>query len=318
MFPSISIIICTWNRATSLEATLHSLHKQLDCDNLSVEVIVVDNNSTDRTKSIVNSFRQGWQIGQLRYVFESRQGKQFALNRGIAISNYEVLAFTDDDVLLPTDWLANVARAFTDPYLELAGGRTLPIWPSSGPPPWFNSSMSAVVGIVDLGEQRLCPAPDGYAPAGANLVARRTLFDRVGVFSETHFRHMDFEFGRRCAAAGTVIAYEPSLIVYAPVSEACFTKRYFRRWWFKAGIADDDRTADAQGPLPPPWVFRRFLEDAAGALITRPFGSNRSFALELRAWHSLGMIMSRWRRWRCPLSYPEWVAKYSQKTNDRY
>ena len=130
-----------------------------------------------------------------------------------------------------------VDAVFGNPNVTLAGGRTELQWPGDGPPTWYDEAMSAIVGRVDLGPERLQPPPPTYAPAGANLLARLELFERVGGFSEAHFRHMDFEFGQRCLARGEAVAYEPRLVVTAPVEAAILTQRYFRRWSFKAGIS---------------------------------------------------------------------------------
>jgi len=78
----ISVIICTYNRCESLKDTLDSLLAQ-ECDGtFNWEVIVVDNNSKDRTKEVVESYMHKFG-GKLRYLFEPRQGKSHALNKEI-------------------------------------------------------------------------------------------------------------------------------------------------------------------------------------------------------------------------------------------
>lgn len=320
-YSDISIIICTWNRANSLRTTLQSLNEQADCDHLNIEVIVVDNNSTDNTKSVVQEVQSGWKLGKLRYIFELRQGKQFALNLGVSVSEYGILAFTDDDIIFPTDWVKNIDEVFADEMQELTGGKTLLIWPDSGKPDWYDDGMLAILAGVDLGDKKLSPPPSGYAPAGSNLIARRELFDRVGGYSELHFRHMDHEFGVRCARSGVNIAYEPSLVVYAPVDGACLTKRYFRRWSFKAGIAEygSEPTSVATLIFVPRWVYRQLIEDCV-FLIVRAFSvkDGSYFSRELRLWRGLGIIASRWYEKCRPGHYSKWVEKYSQKRKDLY
>lgn len=319
---SISIIICTWNRENSLSETLFSLNEQADCDGLDVEVIVVDNNSTDNTKSVVEEKSNNWKLGKLHYCFESRQGKQFALNFGIKVSTKDILAFTDDDILFPTDWLAKIYLSFTDSSLELAGGKTLLIWPESGMPSWYDNNMMAILGGVDLGDIKLSPSPDGYAPAGGNLIARRSLFDRVGNYSETHFRHMDYEFGVRCANQGVGIAYEPSVIVYAPVDSNCLTKRYFRRWSFKAGISgDEEKMVVGMNLLGIQlWVYRQLFEDLVHLIIgsIKNTDEAENFRRELRFWRNLGQLISQVVKRARPNYYNSWVEKYSQKRGNLY
>src|SRR5688500_504515 len=99
-----SVLICTYNRARLLEATLASLAAMRVPPDLHWDVIVVDNNSTDGTRAVIESHVHAFPVA-LRYVFEPRQGKSHALNSGAAASAAEVIAFTDDDVRIDPDWL---------------------------------------------------------------------------------------------------------------------------------------------------------------------------------------------------------------------
>lgn len=318
---SLTVIICTWNRAASLSETLHSLRRQRGLDRVQVEVIVVDNNSNDSTREMVESHQANWPFGDLVYLFEPRQGKQFALNLAINNAKHEILAFTDDDIVFSETWLISALGLFEDSAVELAGGRTLITWPAVGRPPWYHDEMQAVLGAVDLGPTRLDPAPDAYAPGGANLLARRQLFARVGKFSETHFRHMDFEFGMRCRALGVRVVYEPSLLVYAPVDEHCLSLRYFRRWSFKAGFGRSgsmDVAADGF-PSVPAWVYRQAVEDWLSTWRCRTASpSADAFSRELRMWRCWGTIANAWYAWLLPSRHPAWVMAHSQKKDNLY
>ncbi len=318
---TVSIIICTWNRADSLCASLATLERQQLPPDTAVEVLVVDNNSSDHTATAVGELAARWRLGSLRYLFEGRQGKQFALNTGIRASSGALLAFSDDDIVFPADWVASIVAAFADPALELAGGKTLVGWPAGGPPAWYDPQMAAIVGGVDLGPARLAPPPAGYAPAGGNLAARKSLFDKVGLFSEAHFRHMDYEFGMRAAARGAVIAYEPTLSVEAPVDPAMVSRRYFRRWSLKAGILHDSAADPHEAKLlyVPRWVYRRLLQDCLawpGERLTA--GAATAFQRELRIWRWAGTIASCWHAQLRPDKHTQWVASYAQKKKNVY
>lgn len=314
----LGVVICTWNRADLLAATLDSLAAQHLPDDCTVDVLVVDNNSQDDTLARLKARAPAWQLGRLHALCEPRQGKQFALNTAIRRARElgcELLAFSDDDILFPPDWLVQACTTFRDGATALAGGRTLLEWPPTGRPAWYDDSMAAIVGGVDLGEQRLAPPPPGYAPAGANLVARASLFERVGGFSEAHFRHMDAEFGQRCLARGEVLAYEPQLQVTAPVDPAMLTRRYFRRWSFKSGISDWQDLPASQGlPL---WVYRRLVQDALlwllAPLLCEP--PPVRFARELRIWRARGAISASWMSRLRPAELAAWVDRRSRKRN---
>ncbi|MBC7378236.1 MAG: glycosyltransferase family 2 protein [Burkholderiaceae bacterium] len=317
----ISVIICTWNRAELLLKTLQSLCRQTGIATSEVEVVVVDNNSTDNTRRVVEGEIKQWPLGRLVYEFEPRQGKQFALNRGVSAATNPVLAFTDDDIIFDSDWLAQVQALFAEEHVELAGGKTLIAWGLSGPPVWFSDGMQAVLGGVDLGDLRLDPGPPGYAPGGANLLARRALFDRVGAFSEGHYRHMDFEFGLRCQSLGVRVVYDPRPTVYAPVDERCLTLRYFRRWSFKAGIGRSGgiEAAGKGAPRVPLWVYRQLVEDWAATFHRRNAAlTPHHFSRELRMWRCWGTVANAWHAWLRPGTHAEWVKSKSQKTVDLY
>jgi glycosyltransferase involved in cell wall biosynthesis len=313
----ISIIICSWNRAETLRSTLISLSLQIEPGNLDVEVIVVDNNSTDSTKLVVEEYMKSWHFGTLRYLFEPRQGKQFALNSGINASRYEILAFSDDDIIFSENWTCEIARVFSDNTIDLVGGKTLISWSSAGAPIWYHPNMAAVLGGVNLGDERLSPISGNYAPAGANMIVRKTLFQRIGHFSEAHFRHMDYEFGVRSKNSKATIAYEPTLLVYAPVDNACLTKRYFRRWAFKAGIAQDQEEQRGDRNLilgVPRWTYRQFSDDLIFMLFRSYFNKpSENFSRELRMWRSMGKIFSSWHQILRPMQHTAWIEKYSQK-----
>ena len=316
----LSIVICTWNRAESLRVTLGSLNEQLPCDSHSIEVLVIDNNSSDHTKQVVDEALGTWRFGTLRYAFESRQGKQFALNHGINLCTYDVIAFTDDDIIFINDWARIIIQIFTVSPVELVGGKTLLTWPTLGTPNWYHPSMSSILAGVDLGDEKMKPPSMAYAPAGSNMIVRHSLFDRIGGFSETHYRHMDFEFGMRSQRKKALISYEPSLVVFAPVDAACLTKRYFRRWSFKAGIARDDSPVTESVLLAVPrWVYRQIVQDIA-YLVFSLFTASKSdrFYRELQLYRGVGKIASRWHEKLFPQSHTQWIANFSQKKKNVY
>ena len=91
----ISIIICTYNRAEHLADTLESLFKLNFPPSVSVEILAVDNNSSDSTADVVNRF----QINHpsISYIFEATAGLSHARNRGIKEAKGNIITFIDDD-----------------------------------------------------------------------------------------------------------------------------------------------------------------------------------------------------------------------------
>src|SRR5262245_8329654 len=105
---SITITIQTHNRADELRRTLLSLARVDLLDTLQHEILVIDNNSSDHTSTVVSEVAPSFS-GHLRYVWEPRQGLSHARNRAIAEAVHDVIAFLDDDVDIDVNWLRNLA-----------------------------------------------------------------------------------------------------------------------------------------------------------------------------------------------------------------
>jgi glucosyl-dolichyl phosphate glucuronosyltransferase len=106
-----TILICTYNRAALLGPTLDSI-AALRATGRTWDVLVVDNNSTDDTRAVVQQRQAGYPV-PLRYLFEGRQGKSYALNTGLSHAAGRIIAFTDDDVRVPDGWLEAALSRWT-------------------------------------------------------------------------------------------------------------------------------------------------------------------------------------------------------------
>ena len=111
-----SVVIATYNRAADLRQTLASL-AGLRPDG-PWEVIVVDNNSPDDTRAVVEQAAATFPV-ELRYLFEREQGRSPALNTGIRAARGDIIATTDDDVRVPADWLNRAAEGLRAVGLRL-------------------------------------------------------------------------------------------------------------------------------------------------------------------------------------------------------
>src|SRR5215469_9968745 len=177
----ISVCICTYNRSKGLRRTLESLARQ---NNINLgEVLIVDNNCTDDTADVVESFRETLPI---RRITESRQGLSHARNRAVADFRGDVLLFTDDDVRLGTSWLAayqDAIRRFPD--ADYFGGRILPDW-GQAKPRWIGDEPlpmidGALVWFDHGAETRLAWTTEP-PPFGASFAIRRRLSEKIGLF----------------------------------------------------------------------------------------------------------------------------------------
>ena len=237
---NITVVMCTYNRCHCLSAALESLAVQVMPDSVVWEVVAVDNNSTDETRMVVEDIAEKWP-GRFRYVFESRQGLSHARNRGIQESHGELIAFTDDDVMVKPDWLWNLTSRLSDGEWTGAGGRIVPTW-EKPLPSWLSAHEIEPFVSFDAGAE---PGRLDKPPFGANMAFKKEMFHKYGGFRTDLGRtggdlidSEDTEFGRRLLSAGELLWYEPSAVVYHPVVENRIQKSYFLSWWFGHGRAD--------------------------------------------------------------------------------
>lgn len=231
----VSVVISTFNRADDLSDTLESLRAQ-ESGGVRYEVIVVDNNSTDRTRDVIQS-RIANGDSHLRYLFEGRQGVSCGRNAGIRAAHAPIIAFTDDDVLVAPTWIANIKRAFdANPDVDYLSGKMLPVY-AADPPPWLTPSNSGPCTIRDRGDEPIYSKAGHFFPGWAtvNLAFRRDMLSRVGPFAEDFFRGEDLELIVRVWGANGRGMYTPDVIVRHKVPAERMTKSYHRMWHTREG-----------------------------------------------------------------------------------
>lgn len=296
----ISVVLATYNRAASLQTTLATFAEQKVPSGFSWELLIVDNNSTDSTPDMVARFAQSVDF-PVRYIFEKRQGRSYALNTGIAEAKGGVIAFTDDDVLLHKTWLMNVCRVFRESDCTALAGRVLPLW-SQPKPDWLEMDGQYAIVNFDLGED---PKYIKIAPLGANCAFRRAVFEKYGDFrldlgvrgSKHTITCDDTEFGERLIQGNEQILYCPDAVIYHPVDLERATKKYFLRWYYYNGVSVM-RTFGV--PLEgarwfgvPRWLYREFLHNTRKWLFE--LEPRRRFHHKLRVYRNLGNIVESYR-----------------------
>lgn len=254
---SVTVILCSYNRCGDLAGALESIAASQMPSSVAWEVLVVDNNSTDKTREVTEDFCRRYP-GIFRYLLESTPGKSYALNAGIANARGDVLVFTDDDVTMEPTWLQNLTTPFQDGGCAGTSGRTLPAQKFTVPPWLPDNHWDSWAGILcayfDLGDS---PCELLRPPYGANMAFRKSLFEKHGGFRVdlgprpgNQIRNEDTELGRRLLAAGERLRYVPSAVVYHPVPEGRITQEYFLSWWFDYGralIREFDEGPDVHG-----------------------------------------------------------------------
>ena len=243
-----TVLIATYNRAALLDETLTWLARMRVSPTLTWEVIVIDNNSADNTRAVVERHIPGFPA-RLRYLFEGRQGRSSALNAGIAEAGGSVLAFTDDDVRVVDGWLDAAAAPLLgpDPALAYTGGPVRPIW-GADPPDWLDLTRGDLWGTIAIqnhGAASFIYEEGRKVPLGANMAVRRDVFARIGGFRADLGRTGGRlvlgqevpELLLRARGAGLHGLYVPEMQVHHHVPAGRLTKAYFRRWWFGKGVS---------------------------------------------------------------------------------
>src|SRR6266850_717375 len=242
-----TVLICTWNRSTLLDETLASVAHLNVPTGVRWEVVVVDNNSTDNTRHVVERRAPTFPTA-LRYLFEPRQGKSFGMNTGLRESRSPIIAFTDDDVRVCPEWLAVLWTAFrSDPDVAYVGGPVDPIWEAPCPA-WFERTDKILWGplaLLDYGAEPFLFEERRKIPLGANFAIRRALVERIGGFDPSLGRNSDRvllgqelpEFFARGREAGVHGRYLPEMRVQHHVQAGRLRPEYVRRWWYGKGIS---------------------------------------------------------------------------------
>lgn len=298
-----TVIVCSYNRAESLRDTLAALLAQSTAPARAWEVIVVDNNSPDHTRDVVEQVQRGWPL--LRYEFEGAQGLSYARNHGIKCARGEVILFTDDDVLPEPDWLETTLDGMARHSALACGGYIAPIW-EAPPPAWLTERFYGFLAVrTGRSDEHLITDPSD-APFGANMAFCKKVFDRVGLFDTERGRKgkvlasgEDGEMFERVLAAGMKVVFLGASRVHHKVERFRLTKRYFRRWRFQSsrnigqsrGLAGERRILNI-----PLYLFAQTARAVARMLLghfTLP--RDEAFNREIIVCHFFGLMQGLFR-----------------------
>jgi glucosyl-dolichyl phosphate glucuronosyltransferase len=308
---NVTVIVCTFNRSELLANALASVASSILPGSVKWEVLVVDNNSNDQTRAVVEEVSRQ-HPGRFSYLFEANQGKSLALNSAIQNARGDVLAFMDDDVTVESTWLRKLTAPLESEEWAGVGGRILAA-EAFYAPRWFRLDEPFDLGgplfaHFDLGDQ---PGELNRPPYGANMAFKKSMFGSYGGFRAdlgprpgSAIRNEDTEFGRRLIAGGERLYYEPSAVVYHPVPQERIQKKYFLGWWFDYGRAEICEI----GRKPGIWgVSRRYfsIPKLFGTVLvmrairwTLTLNPQRRFFWKTRVWTAAGQILEIHRQWR--------------------
>jgi glucosyl-dolichyl phosphate glucuronosyltransferase len=227
---SVSIIVCTCNRADSLKLTLDSLARLEIPPHYTAELIVVDNASTDGTPHLIQTAC----LPNLptRYIREERRGKSNGLNAALKAAKGDVVLWTDDDVCVPQNWIAGMCELIEKDEADVTAGEVTLA-------PDLERSWMTAFHRAWLADTR--GLPEGRLPFGVNMAFHRRVLKAVpsldtelgpgalGSGEEILFCLQLKEAGFRIAAVPTAVEhhFEPSRLLY---------RAWKRRAWIEGRI----------------------------------------------------------------------------------
>jgi glycosyltransferase involved in cell wall biosynthesis len=196
--PMVSIIVPVFNGAATIGKCVASF-LALDYPRDRLEILIVDNGSTDGTAERLRAFGD-----RIRVLHESTRGAGAARNRGIREARGTVVAFTDADGTVDAGWLAAIVQPLRDPTVGIACGPVLSRRPCNR---------------IELFGERIHDQRSAIAQripyvASGNWASPRALLIDVGLFDEALLRGQDVDLSWRVGYAGYRFAYAAHARVY--------------------------------------------------------------------------------------------------------
>jgi len=199
----ISVVISAYNEEKALPKCLDAITHQT-FPREKYEIVVVDNNSTDKTAEIARSYGA-------RVIKEEKQGNTFAVAKGLKSAQGEIIASTDSDTIVYRNWLEVIYKVFQDKRVVGATGNAFIHSKNS----LFNSfagkfykyflKFNFLIGKAHF--------------SGFNFAVRKSVFDQIGGINEKFIMSPDIDLGLRMNKKGKVVLVNDMNVVTS-----------FRRW----------------------------------------------------------------------------------------
>ncbi|HSS05100.1 MAG TPA: glycosyltransferase [Solirubrobacterales bacterium] len=224
--PFVSVIVPTSKRPERIQTCLEGLRK---LQYPHFEILIVDNAPDDRrTRAVVEAHAQD--DPRVHYVAEPLPGSSVARNRGVREADGDILAFTDDDVLVDAKWLKSIVEPFLkDPRIDVVTGLVLPARFDTPDQRWFEEFSGFGKGfkhkVFDLDENRadehlFYPYWGGVFGSGNNMAFRPSLLKAISGFDPAlgagsrALAGADIESFTHAIIFGSRLAYEPRAVCW--------------------------------------------------------------------------------------------------------
>lgn len=287
----ITLIVPTYNRAANLRGMLRSLDSVQCPESFQVEVVIVNNGSTDETNRILREETKRPRPFALEVLDEPRRGKANAVNRGLEFSHGNIILIFDDDVLIDPQCVVSHVECHLTGTFDAVQGRVLPGLDPDGHAADPEHLREYNIPIVDYGDSEQLIS----GLIGTNISITREVFEKVGFldarlgpgaagFSE------DTEYSRRIRDAGFTIGYIPSAIVFHCLNPDRYGRSNNRAIAYRKGKSRSLYRRDSMFLHAIPDLFA----NAVRYIIYKALGkSQKTYKTEGRIMKSIGYLVGR-------------------------
>ena len=236
--PKVSILIPTHNRAESLKRLLDSLEGSAGLEETPLEIIVINNHSTDATSQLLMEVLAEDRRFPILVLDEFKHGKSWALNLGLGRVTGSLVLLLDDDVSVDRFCVAEHVAAYKDGFFDAVQGKVLAGLDLKGEPADMARLREYNIPLVDHGDAS-CEIR-GFT--GTNVSLTRRVVDTVGLFDTrlgpgaSGFSE-DSEYSRRIRETGFKIGYAPKAIVYHELNPERYGSSYNRQVQYRKGLS---------------------------------------------------------------------------------
>ncbi len=231
--PKISVVVATYNRDHLMVRALMAIANQ-NLPKDFFEIIIVSDGSTDRTEEKIKNFiKQNASANIFLITLKKNLGSSYARNIGILNTRGELIAITDDDCIVPSDWLSNFLQAFkTHPEIIATGGFKKPYRDNGAAPSQYDTFMFwRRLPYMTTECQSVEMNPFNNCGDTANVCYRKQALLAVGGFNHNLRTFNDWELKIRLHKLGTPLLYRPMFVPH----EAALKLGKFLKYWLRLG-----------------------------------------------------------------------------------
>jgi len=244
--PKISIVICTRNRAELLDKAIAGVYYQ-ELINKHYELIIVDNNSSDNTKKVIDKWC--YKFSHFKYLFVKKIGLPYARNAGWKSAQSEVIIYLDDDAIPDDNWLKNILITYKtywniEKCIAVGGGVRQYLLDGLIFPDWLPEKLKDYLTRLDYGSKSRVLEKNEQL-VGANFSVPKIVLEKIGGFNENLYNYYGDErwIEEKIKSMGGFLVYSGDSFVKHAISSDRLTKEWFlNRFVLEGKVTQRSRT----------------------------------------------------------------------------